>query len=238
MPARLSVIGGRNVDHVYKINDDQAAILGRSPSADIRVCDDNASRKHCRLERVDGHWTITDLKSLNGTHVNRKRIDAVRLSSGDEVRIAATIYEFTIDGEPAPDAREELDGDETELKGAPVEAEACVCAQCGRDLPKNAVDAGSVTEIGGRLFCSRCVVRHSGPEGEAVEPSHAAQKPHETGESSEFASLLRSLERATEADRLDEDKAPPPPPPDPEAEPPKPGASLLDRLRNKKQEDQ
>ncbi|MFH1730549.1 MAG: FHA domain-containing protein [Planctomycetota bacterium] len=235
MSARLRVTGGPNVDHVYKINDDQAAVLGRSSSADVRVSDENASRKHCRLERVDGHWTITDLKSLNGTHVNRKRIDAVRLSAGDEIRIAATVYEFTIDAEPAPDAREERDGDETEFKGAP--AEACVCAQCGRDLPKNAVDAGSATEIGGRLFCARCVVCHSGPEAEAVEPGHAAEKPDETGESSEFASLLRSLERATEADRLDEDKTPPPPPAS-EAEPPKPGASLLDRLRNKKQEDQ
>ena len=234
MAARLRVTGGRNVDHVYKINDDQVAILGRSSSADVRVPDDNASRHHSRLECVEGRWTITDLESLNGTHVNRKRIDEARLEPGDEIRIAATVYEFTVDAQPDPGGRDESGGDETDFRGADAEARAC--AQCGRELPNNAVDAGGATEIGGRLFCSRCVVRHSGPEGEAAGPGQAAEKPHETGESSEFASLLKSLERATEADRLDEEKAPPPPAS--EAEPPKRGGSLLDRLRNKKQEGQ
>lgn len=232
MPARLRITGGRNVDHIYKIKDDGAATLGRSPRADVRVPDGNASRKHCRIEQAGGRWTITDLKSMNGTHVNEKSVTEAPLKPGDEIRIADTTFEFTIDGEEAPDSAEQRA--EEPAAADPSDGEACVCAQCGRDLPPNAIDAGSATEIGGRLFCSRCVVRHPDAEEEPAGPAEAPKPLSDTGESSEFGSLLKSLERATEADRLGASEAASPPP---EPEPPKSRGGLLDRLRGRKSEE-
>jgi pSer/pThr/pTyr-binding forkhead associated (FHA) protein len=45
------------------------------------------SRKHAVVSERDGHWTIEDQGSLNGTFVNRKRVEAAELSDGDEIQI-------------------------------------------------------------------------------------------------------------------------------------------------------
>lgn len=46
------------------------------------------SRRHVEFRRVsDGSFTVADVGSLNGTYVNRERIDSVPLSNGDEVQI-------------------------------------------------------------------------------------------------------------------------------------------------------
>jgi pSer/pThr/pTyr-binding forkhead associated (FHA) protein len=44
--------------------------------------------RHVEFRRVqDGSFTVADVGSLNGTYVNRERIDQVALSNGDEVQI-------------------------------------------------------------------------------------------------------------------------------------------------------
>lgn len=61
---------------------------GRHPESDIFLDDITVSRRHAELFRVeDGRMRIRDLSSLNGTYVNRERIDDVLLTSGDEVQI-------------------------------------------------------------------------------------------------------------------------------------------------------
>ena len=60
MPARLTVISGRDIDQVYTLEDGQVSVLGRSIKSDIRIPDGRASRRHCRIEQVGGDWIITD----------------------------------------------------------------------------------------------------------------------------------------------------------------------------------
>ena len=61
--------------------------IGRAPQSDIFLDDVTVSREHAALEqRADGIH-IVDLTSLNGTYVNRERVDDARLADGDELQI-------------------------------------------------------------------------------------------------------------------------------------------------------
>ncbi len=60
---------------------------GRSPSADIFLDDVTVSRKHCQFIAEDGGHMVRDSGALNGTYVNRVRVDAAKLNPGDEVQI-------------------------------------------------------------------------------------------------------------------------------------------------------
>ena len=63
-------------------------IVGRSPDSDIFLDDITVSRHHARLRAADGGVTLTDLDSLNGTYVNRRRIEEPEsLQHGDELQI-------------------------------------------------------------------------------------------------------------------------------------------------------
>ena len=78
--------GGRAGEHFSPQGD--RTTIGRSPDNDIFLDDVTVSRKHAVLVESGGEIRIEDLGSLNGTFVNRRRIDsAIRLESGDEVQI-------------------------------------------------------------------------------------------------------------------------------------------------------
>jgi len=60
---------------------------GRHPESEIFLDDVTVSRRHAEFRRVGGGFTVSDVGSLNGTYVNRDRIDEVTLQDGDEVQI-------------------------------------------------------------------------------------------------------------------------------------------------------
>ncbi|MQW75235.1 FHA domain-containing protein [Nocardioides sp. dk4132] len=60
---------------------------GRHPDSEIFLDDVTVSRRHAEFTRDGDTFTVADVGSLNGTYVNRDRIDHVRLSDGDEVQI-------------------------------------------------------------------------------------------------------------------------------------------------------
>ncbi|WP_078607491.1 FHA domain-containing protein [Streptomyces flavidovirens] len=68
--------------------DSELTTAGRHPQSDIFLDDVTVSRRHVEFRRgADGGFTVSDVGSLNGTYVNRERIDSVPLSNGDEVQI-------------------------------------------------------------------------------------------------------------------------------------------------------
>jgi hypothetical protein len=78
--------GGRAGEHF--IPRAEQTTIGRSPDNDIFLDDVTVSRKHAVLSQNGNEFLIEDLGSLNGTFVNRRRIEApTRLESGDEVQI-------------------------------------------------------------------------------------------------------------------------------------------------------
>jgi hypothetical protein len=67
--------------------DVETVTAGRSPDSEIFLDDVTVSRKHAEFTRGPEGFTVRDVGSLNGTYVNRDRIDEVLLQGGDEVQI-------------------------------------------------------------------------------------------------------------------------------------------------------
>jgi pSer/pThr/pTyr-binding forkhead associated (FHA) protein len=79
-------VGGGRAGEQFRINADKMAI-GRAPTAAVFLDDITVSREHAILERRADGLHLSDAGSLNGTYVNRQRIESVRLADGDEVQI-------------------------------------------------------------------------------------------------------------------------------------------------------
>ena len=61
--------------------------IGRRPESDVFLDDVTVSRDHALLvHRADG-WHLDDLGSLNGTYINRERIESRKLADGDELQV-------------------------------------------------------------------------------------------------------------------------------------------------------
>ncbi|CUR60118.1 putative FHA domain-containing protein [metagenome] len=60
---------------------------GRHPESEIFLDDVTVSRRHAEFRRTPNGYTVSDVGSLNGTYVNRDRIDEVALQDADEVQI-------------------------------------------------------------------------------------------------------------------------------------------------------
>lgn len=69
--------------------------LGRDPESDIFLDDITVSYRHAQVRREDSLYWIADLGSLNGTYVNRRRIEECELREGDEIQIGKFKLVFT-----------------------------------------------------------------------------------------------------------------------------------------------
>jgi ABC transport system ATP-binding/permease protein len=68
------------------------AVIGRLPSAEVRIDDERISRMHARISRRGGGFVIEDLGSSNGTFVNGQRLTAAQpLQDGDQVGLGPNI---------------------------------------------------------------------------------------------------------------------------------------------------
>jgi len=84
--ALLLVMRGPNAGSRFRL-DGGLTTAGRHPDSDIFLDDVTVSRRHAEFQREGGSFTVRDVGSLNGTYVNRERIEEARLSGGEEVQI-------------------------------------------------------------------------------------------------------------------------------------------------------
>ena len=77
--------GGRAGEHF--LLEQESTTVGRSPDCDIFLDDVTVSRRHALVKRSNDQFLIEDQGSLNGTFLNRRRIESGGLEDGDEVQI-------------------------------------------------------------------------------------------------------------------------------------------------------
>jgi hypothetical protein len=74
--------------------------IGRAPEADIFLDDVTVSRKHAEIRKGAEGWSVRDSGSLNGTYVNRVRVDDQHLRGGEEIQIGKFRFLFLVGPEP------------------------------------------------------------------------------------------------------------------------------------------
>ena len=82
----LIVKRGPNAGSKFFLDTDSTGI-GRHPESDIFLDDITVSRKHAEIRRGPSGFELHDVGSLNGTYVNRERVERADLETGDEVQV-------------------------------------------------------------------------------------------------------------------------------------------------------
>ena len=85
-PAMLVVKRGPNAGSKFALDSDVTR-AGRHPNSDIFLDDITVSRRHAEVVRHGDGYHVRDAGSLNGTYLNRERIDEAPLANGDELQI-------------------------------------------------------------------------------------------------------------------------------------------------------
>jgi FHA domain/zinc-ribbon domain len=82
----LIVKRGPNAGSKFFLDTDVTEI-GRHPDSDIFLDDITVSRRHAEIRRDATTFSLNDVGSLNGTYVNRERVEEAELHSGDEIQV-------------------------------------------------------------------------------------------------------------------------------------------------------
>ena len=85
-PALVVRSGGGRAGESFRPSAERTRI-GRSPDCEIFLDDVTVSRNHAVLIQRDGKFVVEDQGSLNGTFVNRRRIESAPLEEGDELQV-------------------------------------------------------------------------------------------------------------------------------------------------------
>jgi len=94
----LYVIQGRNRGARYDLAVHEGAItIGRESGNFVQLDDNEVSRRHAEIRRVEGRFVVGDLKSSNGTYVNNRKVERAELSSGDQIQIGRTVMVYSKD---------------------------------------------------------------------------------------------------------------------------------------------
>lgn len=78
--------GGGRVGESFLLKGERSTI-GRRPDSDVFLDDVTVSRDHALIVRRGDEFHLDDLGSLNGTYVNRHRIESHALADGDEIQV-------------------------------------------------------------------------------------------------------------------------------------------------------
>jgi DNA-binding CsgD family transcriptional regulator len=133
--------------------------VGKDPSNDVVIATDpTVSRLHAVLERVGTGWSLRDLGSRNGTHVNGERIFGERvLHAGDEIRVGGTRIVYRMEGGAAAMTATQAAAPPPQLTAREREVLLALCAPL---LEGNLfTEPASVRDVAAQLVVTEAAVR-------------------------------------------------------------------------------
>jgi transcriptional regulator with GAF, ATPase, and Fis domain len=145
-----------------------AVTVGRNVDGGISIGDPQLSRHHLRLEHTEAdRLFIEDLKSTNGTFVNKKRVPAAHLREGDVVRIGTTILVVThelTDVERAVEPTDEMIGESPAFRlalaraayGAPSDLSMLIEGETGTGKGLLATRVHQMSGLSGPFIAVNC----------------------------------------------------------------------------------
>ncbi len=197
---------------------DKPAQIGRDPTAEIPILEQQISRRHCEFQKLGDKLLLRDLSSKNGTYVNYIRITERFLAPGDKLVIGRT--EFVVHFEvPTSGADtsiatgERLEGDTATALPLPIRSDDGVMDQSRSsdteigDLGDTVVLPEEVVVIGGRRHTPRRTTERDLPHA-AIPPPKSARSSAERPEpyrGSPRETTLTAISAATKAPPVDTD---------------------------------
>ena len=99
--AYLVIRDGKKWSDVFRLMPGRTVTIGRSPTNQIVIKEDQASRQHAEIFSSDGKWTVRDLNSRNGTYINDQRIRSAQpLEPSQTLRIGREVMLQITSGQP------------------------------------------------------------------------------------------------------------------------------------------
>ena len=98
--AQLIVQGGAKAGTVFALNEAMTTV-GRHPESDIFLSDLTVSRRHAEIHAAEGGFEVRDCGSLNGTYIDRQRVETAVLQEGDIVQVGRFKLEYRGPTDPA-----------------------------------------------------------------------------------------------------------------------------------------
>lgn len=110
----LRFISGKYQGDEFPLNMEREVVIGRGSDVDMVLVEDMVSRRHARIVTREGHVTIQDLDSTNGTFVNGEKVREAHLKEGDRILIGTSILRLILNDASRPmvseaDARRRLE---------------------------------------------------------------------------------------------------------------------------------
>ncbi len=93
--AELIFIAGPEQGRTVTLEGDEA-VIGRGANCTVPITDRQASRRHCRIALSDGHYSVHDLQSTNGTFLNDAPLQRAALRDGDVITIGDSRIRFLL----------------------------------------------------------------------------------------------------------------------------------------------
>jgi ABC-2 type transport system ATP-binding protein len=124
LQAQLRVIQGPDAGQAVRLSD--VVVVGRDPSADLHLTDDQVSRRHLQIALQDGVAVIEDLGSTNGTYIDGWLASyRVTLNPGARIQAGDSVIEYAVE-QGATAARPVVSQFEQETRARPVPAPPAV----------------------------------------------------------------------------------------------------------------
>ena len=125
--AYLVIRDGTKWSDVFRLIPGRTVTIGRAPTNQIVIREDQASRQHAEIFINQGKWTIRDLDSRNGTAIGETRLQGDRpLSPGDVVWIAGTKMAFVDDLKAAYSGQEQVGSNQRTMAGLELDDQPTV----------------------------------------------------------------------------------------------------------------